>query len=169
LDNDASAQARIDDAVSESIALHSHRPGGLLPLLHEVQDRLGYVPPRVLPVIARAMNLSAAEVHGVVTFYHHFRAAPPGRHVLRMCRAEACQSMGAERLAGHARTELGIDWHETSADGAWTLEPAYCLGNCACAPAVMIDSELHGRVDSQRLQALLRSTPPPASNGGGAQ
>jgi formate dehydrogenase subunit gamma len=159
LENEASLEARIDDAVSEAIALHAHRPGGLLPLLHELQDRLGHVPARSVAVIAKAMNLSAAEVHGVITFYHHFRSEAPGRHVLRVCRAEACQSMGAERLAGHARAVLGIDWHGTTADGGWTLEPVYCLGNCACAPAVMIDSDLHGRVDSQRLQSLLQAAP----------
>ena len=144
-----------DAVVAAAIALHADRPGGLLPLLHEVQDRFGYVPPHCVPIIAQAMRLSVAEVHGVIGFYHHFRRSPPGRHVLRICLAEACQSMGSRQLLEHARKLTGTDLHGTSADGALTLEPVYCLGNCACSPAVMLDRELVGRVDAQRLASIV--------------
>lgn len=148
--------------VAAAIDLHSRRPGGLLPLLHEVQDRLGYVPKESVRQIAQAMHLSIAEVHGVISFYHHFRQAAPGRHVLRICLAEACQSMGAQQLLAHARAALGVELHETSADGALTLEPVYCLGNCACSPAVMVDNDLVGRVDAQRLDAIVEQCRGPA-------
>ena len=144
-----------DSVVAEAVTRHADRPGGLLPLLHEVQDRLGYVPPQSVPQIARAMHLSIAEVHGVISFYHHFRSTAPGRHVLRVCLAEACQAMGSQRLLAHARAVLGVDLHETTTDGAVTLEPVYCLGNCACSPAVMVDSDLVGRVDAQRLDSIV--------------
>src|SRR5262245_9673379 len=101
-------------------------------MLHAIQDQLGYVPPSAVPVIAKALNLSRAEVHGVVSFYHHFRSEPPGRHIIRVCRAEACQAMGSEQLAGHAQAALGIRFGETTTDAAFTLEAVYCLGNCAC-------------------------------------
>lgn len=145
----------VHTAVSEAIAAHAARPGGLLPLLHALQDRIGYVPDESVAPIAKAMNLSVAEVHGVITFYHHFRRHPPGRHVMRVCVAEACQSMGALPLMAHARTSLGVAEHETTKDGAVTLEPVYCLGNCACSPAVMVDEELVGRVDAPRFDALV--------------
>jgi formate dehydrogenase subunit gamma len=147
--------ARADEVVAESIARHAQRPGGLLPLLHEIQDRLGFVPGDSVPGIAKAMHLSIAEVHGVISFYHHFRKTAPGRHVLRVCLAEACQSMGAEQLLKHAKQVLGVDLHETTADGAVTLEPVYCLGNCACSPAVMVDTALVGRVDAPRLDTIV--------------
>lgn len=134
---------------------HRTRPGALLPVLHALQDALGYVPPSAVPIIAEALNLSRAEVHGVITFYHHFRTTPPGRHTLRICRAEACQAMGSAALEQHARRRLGIGFHDTTPDGALSLEPVYCLGNCACSPAVMIDDDLHGRVTPARLDALL--------------
>ncbi len=144
------------DIVSSAIAGHAQRPGGLLPLLHEIQDRAGYVPPLAVDQIARALHLSIAEVHGVISFYHHFRTAPPGRHVVRVCVAEACQSMGADRLMAHARASLGVDLHGTTGDGAVTLEPVYCLGNCACSPAVLVDDkELVGRVDADRFDAIV--------------
>lgn len=142
-------------AVDAAIARHQSTAGGLLPLLHAIQDALGYVPPEAVPGIARALNLSRAEVHGVVSFYHHFRSEPPGRHVLQVCRAEACQSMGADTLLAHLRKTLGIDFHQTTADGAVTLEPVYCLGNCACAPAVMVDGQVRGRLTPQRAEALV--------------
>ena len=115
---------------------HKSRPGPLIEILHAVQASLGFVPPAAVPVIALGLNLSRAEVHGVVTFYHFFRDHPAGRHVVRLCQAESCQSMGASALAAHAKRRLGIDFHQTSADGAFTLEPVYCLGNCACSPAL---------------------------------
>lgn len=144
------------DAVALAIEHHAHRPGGLLPLLHAIQDHIGHVPPESLPRIAKAMNLSIAEVHGVIGFYHHFRATAPGRHTVRVCVAEACQSMGANALVDHARESLGVDLHETTQDGALTLEPVYCLGNCACSPAVLVDNDLVGRVDARRFDAIVR-------------
>jgi formate dehydrogenase subunit gamma len=141
--------------VTEAIAAHRHRPGALLPILHTLQDRLGFIPPESVAPIAEALNLSRAEVHGVITFYPDFRSAPPGRHVVKLCRAEACQSMGSEALAAHARARLGVDFQQTTADGAITLEPVYCLGNCALSPAALIDGRLHGRVSPERLDRLL--------------
>ncbi|MGB8292398.1 formate dehydrogenase subunit gamma [Rhizobium ruizarguesonis] len=123
--------------------------GPLLPILHEVQQEFGYVPQEAMPVIAEELNLSRAEVHGVVTFYHDYRDHPAGRHVLKLCRAEACQSMGGDALAERVKTLLCIDFHQTTLDGGVTLEPVYCLGLCACAPAVMLDGEVYGRVDDQ--------------------
>jgi formate dehydrogenase subunit gamma len=146
------------DTVREIVASCRTEPGALLPVLHAVQDALGYVPPSAVAVIAEALNLSRAEVHGVISFYHHFRTTPPGRHTLRICRAEACQSMGSAALEQHASNRLGIGFHDTTPDGAISLEPVYCLGNCACSPAVMIDDTLHGRVTPARLDALLAAT-----------
>jgi formate dehydrogenase subunit gamma len=130
-------------------------PGALLPILHLIQDELGYVPDAAVPIVAKALNLSRAEVHGVVTFYHFFRTTPPGEHTLFVCRAEACQAMGARALESHARETLKVDFHETTADGRYSLEPIYCLGNCACSPAVMIDETVYGRVTPERLDELL--------------
>ncbi|MBS7456230.1 formate dehydrogenase subunit gamma [Coralloluteibacterium stylophorae] len=144
------------EAVDRAVAAHRHRPGALMPILHAVQDALGHVPDGALPLIAHALNISRADVHGCVSFYHEFRSAPPGRHVVRICGAEACQAMGSRGLQAHARRSLGIDGdHGTSADGAVTLEPVYCLGNCALSPAVMIDGQLHGRVSPERFDALI--------------
>lgn len=141
-------------AVEDAIALHAGRPGGLMPLLHAIQDRLGFVPPEALPRVAQALNISRADVHGVVTFYHDFRSSPPGRHVVKLCRAEACQSMGGEALAQHAQARLATEFHHTSAAGV-TLEPVYCLGDCACSPAMMIDGRLYGRVTPERFDRLV--------------
>lgn len=143
------------EAIARAIAAHRDLPGALLPLLHALQSEVGFVPPQSVPLIADALNLSRAEVHGVISFYHDFRSRPPGRHVLRLCRAEACQSMGAERLAELVKHELGLELGATSADGEFTLEPVYCLGNCACAPALMLDGEVHGRLSEARVKALL--------------
>ena len=137
------------------IAERAGLPGALLPILHALQEHFGYIDPAALPLVAEALNLSRAEVHGVVTFYHDFRQTPPGRHVLRVCRAEACQSMGADHLAAHIKTRLGIDFHQTSADGRVTLEPVFCLGGCACSPALMLDGKLHGRVDATAFDRLM--------------
>jgi formate dehydrogenase subunit gamma len=145
-----------DTATIEAIVReHGDKPGGLLPLLHAIQDRLTYVPREAVPIIAEALNLSRAEVHGVVSFYHLFRTTAPGKQVLYLCRAEACQAMGARRLEEHVKQTLGIDFHETTADGRFSLEPVYCLGNCACSPAVMIDETVHGRVSPERIDELL--------------
>ena len=131
------------------------RPGPLIEVLHSVQGALGYVPPDAVPILADVLNLSRAEVHGVLTFYHFFRQTPPGRHTVSLCRAESCQAMGAQALADHARNRLGVDFHETTADGTFSLEPVYCLGNCACSPAAMIDGRLYGRVTPGSFDALI--------------
>jgi formate dehydrogenase subunit gamma len=131
------------------------QPGALMPILRRIQDDLGWVPPQSIPLIADELNLSRAEVHGVVSFYHDFRHAPPGRNVVRLCRAESCQAMGAVALADHARKRLGVDFNGTSADGLVTLEPVYCLGNCACSPAAVINGELLGRVTPSRFDEAL--------------
>ena len=146
-----------DQARAVRAALDAHRgaAGALLPILHAIQDALGYIPEAAIPVIANDLNQSRAEVHGMLTFYHYFRTQPSGRHIMYLCRAEACQSMGARELEAQVKQRLGIDFHETTSDGAFTLEPVYCLGNCACAPSVLVDKTLHGRVDAERFEALL--------------
>jgi formate dehydrogenase subunit gamma len=130
-------------------------PGALLPVLHGVQEALGYVPEDAVPLIAREMNLSRADVHGVISFYHFFRSHPTGRRVIYVCRAESCQAMGAVTLEKHIKQRLGVDFHQTTADGAYTLEPVYCLGNCACSPAIMVDDELKGRMTPAGFDAWL--------------
>jgi formate dehydrogenase subunit gamma len=131
------------------------RPGALMLILHEIQDRFGYVPHESVPTIAHALNLSRAEVHGVVTFYHDFRHQLPGRNVIRLCRAESCQAMGAVALAEHVRGRLGVGFGETTRDGDFTLEAVYCLGNCGCSPAMVLNDELYGRVNPARFDQLL--------------
>lgn len=130
-------------------------PGALLPILHAIQDELGFIPEDAVAIVADVLNLSRAEVHGVVTFYHFFRTHAPGKHTLYVCRAEACQSMGARELEQRIRDKLAIDFHETTADGKFSLEPVYCLGNCACSPAVMVDETVYGRVTPERLEQIL--------------
>lgn len=148
----------MDETIAERIERYRDVPGGLLPLLHAIQHALGYIPADSIPAIAASLHLSRAEVHGVISFYHDFRSEPAGRHVLQVCRAEACQAMGARELEAHAKKRLGIDYGETTADGAITLEPVYCLGNCACSPSVRIDDDIHARVDGERLDELLAAT-----------
>ncbi len=131
------------------------QPGALLPILHGVQDTLGFVPADAVPMIAAELNLSRAEVHGVVSFYHYFRTTKPGREVMHLCRAEACQAVGAAALEKHAEKTLGIGFHGTTADGAITLEPVYCLGNCALGPSLLIGKRLVGRVTPERFDALV--------------
>ena len=143
--------------VDEAIAATRELPGALLPLLHAIQDALGFVPPDAVPRIAHALNLSQAEVHGVISFYHDFRSAPPGRHVLKLCRAEACQSMGSEALASQLTRKLGVDFKHTTPDGALTIEPVYCLGNCALSPALMLDGKLRGRVTAEMIDQIIAS------------
>ncbi|MCW5746080.1 MAG: formate dehydrogenase subunit gamma [Alphaproteobacteria bacterium] len=140
---------------AEIIAAGAHREGPLLPILHALQEAFGRVPEAAIPMVAEALNLSRAEVHGVVSFYHDFRREPAGRHVLKLCRAEACQSRGGEARAAEAQIALGVGWGATSADGAVTLQPVYCLGLCAVAPAAMIDDQPVGRLDRSRLASLL--------------
>ena len=137
------------------IKKHQNQPGALLPLLHAIQDIIGYVPESSYAPISKGLSLSVAEVHGVVTFYHHFRTHKPGRHVMQICRAESCQAMGSEALEAHAKKCLNIDYHQTTADDAISLEPVYCLGNCALSPSVMMDDEIYGRVSAEDLEALI--------------
>ena len=132
--------------------------GPLLPILHEIQEEFGHVPQAALPVIADGLNLSRAEVHGVVTFYHDFRREPAGRHVVKICRAESCQSMQGEALCNHAKASLRAGFGETTADGQVTLDAVYCLGNCALSPAIMVDGQLHGRVDANRFDEIMAET-----------
>jgi formate dehydrogenase subunit gamma len=143
------------EAVEQAVRAHRDTPGPLLIVLHAVQEALGYIPPAGVPLIAEGLNLSRAEVHGVISFYHYFRSTPPGRHTLYLCRAEACQSMHQRALETHVKARLGVDFHETSADGAFTLEPVYCLGNCALSPAMTVDGEIYGRVTPQRFDAVV--------------
>lgn len=142
-------------AVRAIAAEHRHVPGGLLPALHAVQDALGHVPDEAVPLLAQSFNLSRAEVHGVITYYHHFRREAPGRQIVQVCRAEACQACGAEELLAQAEAQLGCAAGATRDDGAVTLQPVYCLGLCASSPALQIGERLHGRVTPDRLQKLL--------------
>jgi formate dehydrogenase subunit gamma len=144
-------KARTAEIIDEMRGLE----GPLLPILHGIQDEFGYVPQEVLPVIAEALNLSRAEVYGVVTFYHDYRNHPAGRHVLKLCQAEACQSMGSDAVAARVKALLGIDFHETTKDGAVTLEPVYCLGLCACSPSAMLDGEVIGRLDAAKVDEIV--------------
>ncbi|ARP87846.1 formate dehydrogenase subunit gamma [Bordetella genomosp. 9] len=142
-------------AAARAVAAHKNMPGALLPILHAVQRELGCIPPEAVAPIAEALNLSRAEVHGVITFYPLFRQTPPGRHVVEVCRAESCQAMGGERIADHARQKLGCDFHATSSDGAFTLEPVYCLGLCAQSPAMLVDGVPYARLTPQRFDTIL--------------
>ena len=144
--------------VEALIARHRDMPGALMPLLHAVQDEVGHIPESVVPQIAAALNLSRAEVHGVVTFYHHFRREPAGRTVVQVCRAEACQSCGADELLAHAQRALGCTAHHSSDDGAYTLEPVFCLGLCASSPAIRVGDRLHSRVTPAKFDRLIEST-----------
>ncbi len=137
------------------VAAHADMEGATLPILHALQDYFGYVHEEAVPLVAAALNLSRAEVHGIVTFYHEFRRAPPGRRVLRLCRAEACQSVGAEAVAEATHRHLGVGWHETTADGAVTLEPVFCLGLCASGPAALLDETPVVRLTPDRVGTLL--------------
>lgn len=130
------------------------KPGAMLPILHALQEEFGFIDREAVPLVAEALNLSRAEVHGAITFYHDFRREPAGRHVLKLCRAEACQSMGCERLVAHLGHVHGIAMDATSADGRLTVETVYCLGNCALSPAALLDGELLGRVDEAFLDDL---------------
>ena len=151
--------------IDQAIAEHRTLPGALLPVLHAIQDALGFIPPDAVPQIARALNLSQADVHGVISFYHDFRSEPPGRHVLKLCRAEACQAMGSEALAAHLTQRLGVAWKQTSPDGALTIEPVYCLGNCALSPAAMLDGKLRGRVTAPALDDIIAACRRPPGGG----
>ena len=143
------------DRIAEILEAHLGLEGPLLPILHAIQEAFGHVPETAIPQIAAALTLSKAEVHGVISFYHDFREKPAGRHVLKLCRAEACQAAFGDSVADRAKEKLGIDWHETTPDGAVTLEPVFCLGLCACAPAALVDGKLVGRVDEAKIDSIL--------------
>ncbi|MEH6825661.1 MAG: formate dehydrogenase subunit gamma [Motiliproteus sp.] len=142
-------------AIIERVDQLKQQPGALLPILHAIQDQFGYIPAAALPIIAQALQQTRAEIQGVISFYHHFRTQPPGRNRLQICRAEACQARGARALEQHAQAKLGIGYHQTTPDREYSLEPVYCLGNCACGPTLRIDDEIIGRVDPERFDQLL--------------
>ena len=141
--------------LAQLLCQYEATPGGLLPLLQAVQEDIGYIPPESVPGIAQVMNLSAAEVHGVISFYHDLKTSQGGRHTLQVCAAESCQAAGGRALEQQARETLGVEFGETTADGAVTLEKVYCLGNCACSPSVRIDNETYARLDTARLKTLI--------------
>lgn len=150
-----SLDAHTREQIDLALAQYQSQPGPLLQVLHAVQQRLRYIPEAAVPIIASSLNLSRAEVHGVISFYHFFRHHPPGAHIVQICQAESCQAMRGEELTRHAKDRLGVDFHQTTADGSVTLEPVYCLGNCSCSPALMIDDELYGRVTPERFDTLI--------------
>lgn len=152
----AAAEARSAEVVDAILAEMAGMEGAMLPILHRLQEELGHVPQAALPRIAAALNISPAEAHGVMSFYHDFRTEPAGRHVLKICRAEACQAMGCDALAERAKARLGLDWHQTSKGGELTLEPVFCLGLCACGPSAMLDGEVIGRLDDGKIDAIAR-------------
>ncbi|WP_406946769.1 formate dehydrogenase subunit gamma [Marinobacter salarius] len=142
------------DMVRAEVDALKHKPGALLPILHAVQNRIGYIPEGAVAIIAEALQQTRAEVHGVISFYHHFRTHPVGSKVIHVCRAEACQAMGGRMLEAHIKDRLGVDYHGTSADNEFTLEPVYCLGNCACAPSIRVNDDIHGRMTPQKFDRL---------------
>ena len=141
--------------VEAIVERHASRPGATLPILHDIQHELCYIPDEAIAAVAAGLNLSRAEIYGVVTFYADFRRTPPGRHVVQVCRGEACQAVGGRELESHACRTLGCEFHATSPDGSVSLEPVYCLGNCACSPAVRVGDEVYGRMDSRQFDELL--------------
>lgn len=145
----------VKDRIESLTARFAGVPGGLLPLLHAVQAEYGHVPREAVRLIAKGMNLSRAEVHGMISFYHDFHTDPPGETIIHLCRAEACQAMGARELEVHVKTYLGVEYGETTGDGRFTLEPVYCLGNCACSPSIRIGDEVHARVTPERFDKLV--------------
>jgi formate dehydrogenase subunit gamma len=148
----------IQATVQTIITALKDKPGALLPILHAVQDNLGYIPADSIPAIANALNLSRAEVHGVISFYHYFRDTAPGKQTIYVCRAESCQAMGGKHLEEYIKNSLGIDYHETTQDGKFSLEPVYCLGNCACSPAIQIGHEVYGRVSVGDFNSIINET-----------
>jgi formate dehydrogenase subunit gamma len=147
--------AELQDIVDRIVAAHAHLEGPLLPILHALQAERGFIPRDAIPLIASALNLTRAEVYGVVSFYHDFRDKPAGRRVVKLCRAEACQSMGANALSAAVLKHFGIGWGETTEDGTVTIEPIYCLGFCSVAPAALVDGKPHGRLGAEKLLAAI--------------
>ncbi len=145
----------IQETVQSFITTLKDKPGALLPILHGIQNALGYIPADSVPAIAQGLHLSRAEVHGVISFYHYFRDTPPGKQTIHICRAESCQAMGGKELEQHVKDQLGIDYHETTADGQFSLEPVYCLGNCACSPAIQVGEDIYGRVSPKSFDAII--------------
>lgn len=141
--------------ITDILNTHQQQPGALLPVLHAIQDAIGYIPTEAVGLIASALQQSRADVHGVISFYHHFRTTPPGNKVLQVCRAEACQARGSRALEQHVKQSLQVNYHQTTRDGEFTLEPVYCLGNCACGPTIQIGSDIYGRVDAERFEQLV--------------
>jgi formate dehydrogenase subunit gamma len=152
MSNQHSWDRRIVELIAHGL---ENEPGALMPILRKIQDELGWVPRDCVPMLAEILNLSRAEVHGVLSFYHDFRHEPPGRVIVKVCRAESCQAMGGVALAQHVKHRLGCDFGTTSSDGGFTLEPVYCLGNCACSPAIVINGRLLGRVTPERFDAAV--------------
>jgi formate dehydrogenase subunit gamma len=151
----AEALAPSLESIRALAAQHVATPGGLLPALHEIQHQHGYIPADAVPLIADAFNLSRAEVHGVITYYHHFRSKPPARCTVQVCRAESCKSMGADALLAHAEQRLGCTSHGHSADGAFALEPVYCLGLCASSPAILVGDKVHARMTPEKFDRVM--------------
>ena len=147
----------VTEVVTDTVAALEGQRGALLPILHAIQETLGCVPREAVPVLAERLNLSRADVHGVVTFYHDFRAEPAGRTTVKICRAEACQAVGSSRLVDHVRDRYGMELGETRSDGALTVDQVFCLGNCALGPTVQVGARLHGRVDAAKLTQLIDS------------
>ena len=150
-----SCAVSLKEIVETVVEDHRGAIGALMPILHSIQDKLGHVPAESVPMLARALSLSRAEIQGVIGFYHDFRTEPPGEHMVHICRAEACQAMGARQLENHARERLGISYGETTADGKFTLQPVYCLGNCSCSPSIRINDDLYARVTSDSFDELI--------------
>ncbi|ODS23315.1 formate dehydrogenase subunit gamma [Candidatus Endobugula sertula] len=144
-------------AVAAILDAHQKTPSSLLPILHDIQDQLGYVPAEAVEEIAAGLNLSRAEVHGVVSFYRHFSTKPRGRHIVEVCCAESCQAVGGRIVEAHAKATLGVDWYQTTRDGEITLEPVYCLGNCACSPSVRVGKQVLGRMTTERFDRLVEN------------
>jgi len=143
------------EVVEGAIERHRGKVGALMPVLHSIQELFGFIPKDAVPMVASALNLSRAEIHGVMSFYHDFRSEPAGEYTVQVCRAEACQAMGARELEAHARKRLGIGFGETTTDGRFTLEPVYCLGNCACSPSIRIHDETFARVSTEKFDSLI--------------
>jgi formate dehydrogenase subunit gamma len=148
--------------VADIVASLKHKPGALLPVLHEIQRQFGHVPEEAVELIARGLDLPIAEVHGVISFYHYFSTSPRGRHVVEICRAESCQAMGGRELELFAKQKLGLNYSETTADQQITLEFVHCLGNCACSPSVRVGTQIYGRMSSERFEALIDELGAPA-------
>nr|WP_227519998.1 formate dehydrogenase subunit gamma [Mangrovitalea sediminis] len=151
----SSAEPWTPALIQQEVDALKDKPGALLPILHAIQDRFGYIPDAAIPIIAETLRQTRADVHGVISFYHHFRTHPTGSHVVQICRAEACQALGARHLEAHVKERLAIDYHQTSRDNEITLEPVYCLGNCACGPSIRVDDDIHGRVTADKFDRLV--------------